>query len=229
LYSAGSKTCAVLPLFNEALKRERELGFTDNPELKNLVLNALLWDGGINASGGLSNINQEATSIIYGSIKAYPWEVINAFINNSYDQFRTFSVGNQFDSTAHIGAINDFFKTNFPASNQSYLNSHQYEGRVKVITSALNVMYKLTVYLSSFMIFTLVFYSSKIQSVSSSVRLVFFSLVVFLIANAMITGGISAVFDRYQSRVIWLLPAVSFLCLIDLVKRQYKKVITDLQ
>jgi hypothetical protein len=216
------KTCAALPLFNEAVKREGELGFTDNPELKNLVLNALLWDGGINASGGLSNVNQDATLIIRGSLKAYPWEMTKAFINNTYDQFRTFSVGNQFASTAHIVAINDFFKANFPSNYQSYTGSHQYDGGVKVITSALNEKYQLIIYLSSFMIFALVIYSLKTQSGSSSVKLVIFSLIVFLIANAMITGGISAVFDRYQSRVIWLLPAISFLCAIDIFRRRYK-------
>jgi hypothetical protein len=221
------KTCTALPLFNEAAKREVELGIIHNPELKNLVLNALLWDGGINTIGGLSNVNDEASSIIHGSMKAYPMEMISAFINNTFDQFRTFSVGNQFGSTSHIVAINYFFKANFPASNQSYIDSHQYEGGVKVITSSLNVMYRLIIYLSSFMIIVLVFYSSKTQSASSSVRLVILSLIVFLITNAMITGGISAIFDRYQSRVIWLLPAIIFLCLIDIVRRQYKRAIPN--
>jgi hypothetical protein len=58
---------------------------------------------------------------------------------------------------------------------------------------------------------------------ASSMQLVIFGLFGFLISNAMITGGISAVFDRYQSRVIWLLPAISLLFLIGIMADQLKK------
>ena len=92
----GLKTCAALPLFNKAAYQEIVLGITANPEVKNLVLNALLWDGGINVIGGLSIVNSEASTIIRGTFWAYPSKMAYAFVQNSIDQLKTFSVGNQF-------------------------------------------------------------------------------------------------------------------------------------
>jgi len=222
------KTCAALPLFNEAAKKEVELGLMANPVLKNLVLNALLWDGGINAIGGLTILNSEAGSIINGAIQAYPSQMGYAFANNSLDQFKTFSVGNQFGSTAHLLAMNSLFKSYFPGSYQSYIHSHQYTGTVNLVTNILNPVYTMTVILSGFFILAVGCLSFKSQSCLvrvckiSSTKLVIFSLIGFLIINAMVTGGISAVFDRYQGRVIWLIPAISFLFAIELIKQQYK-------
>ena len=215
-------TCAALPLFNEAVQKELDLGLTNDPELKNLVLNALLWDGGINVSGGLSAVNKEASSVILGAIKAYPSEMIYALLTNTFDQMRTFSVGNQFGSTAPISAINEFFRSNFPDNYQSYIESQQYGGSVKVVTSTLNWIYSATIIFSIFLILLCAYCSLKSRITNTSMSLVVFSLIGFLISNAMITGGISAVFDRYQSRVIWLLPAISFLWAIELLSRRYK-------
>lgn len=216
-------TCAALPLFNEAVQKELDLDLTNDPELKNLVLNALLWDGGINVSGGLSAVNKEASSVILGAIKAYPSEMIYALLTNTFDQMRTFSVGNQFGSTAPISAFNEFFKSNFPDNYQSYIESQQYGGSVKGVTSTLNWIYSATIIFSIFLILVCAYYSLKSRITNIPMILVVFSLIGFLISNAMITGGISAVFDRYQSRVIWLLPAISFLWAIELLSRRYKQ------
>ena len=224
----GLKTCAALPLFNKAVYQEIVLGITANPEVKNLVLNALLWDGGINVIGGLSIVNSEASTIIRGTFWAYPSKMAYAFVQNSIDQLKTFSVGNQFGSTAHLMAINNLFESHFPASYQSYINSHQYRGRVNIVTNALNPMYNVVVIFSGIHLLALTYFSFKSKSYSfivskPSLQLVIFSLMGFLISNAMITGGLSAVFDRYQSRVIWLLPAISLLFAIQLIKRQHKR------
>ena len=223
------KTCAALPLFNEASKKEEDLGLTKNPETKNLVLNALLWDGGINLVGGLSVVNSEALDIIHGAIRTYPLQMAHAFARNTYDQLTIFSVGNQFSSTAHLIAINNFFQVHFPASYKSYIDSHQSKGGVNIVTNVLNPAYNLTIIFSGSFILVLVYFSFRKQSYwdrickNSSVQLVIFSLLGFLISNAMITGGISAVFDRYQSRVIWLLPAIALLCIIELITQKSKK------
>lgn len=223
------KTCAALPIFNEAAQKELDLGLIDAPELKNLVLNALLWDGGINEVGGLSALNGEATSIILGAIRAYPLEMASVFLNNSIDQLMIFSVGNQFGSTAHLVAINDFFQTQFPGSFQNYKNSKQFSGRMIEATKLANLIYNTVIIFSSFFILAITYLSlirqprmTALCSVSS-MQLLIFGVFGFLISNAMITGGISAVFDRYQSRVIWLLPAISLLFFIGLMAGQLKK------
>ena len=222
------KTCSALPLFNEASKKEVDFGLAKNPETKNLVLNALLWDGGINLIGGLSIVNNEALTIIRGTFRAYPLQMAYAFARNTLDQFMIYSVGNQFDTTLHLIAINNFFQVHFPDSYKRYIDSQQSSGRVNLVTNVLNRAYNIIIIFSGCFMLLLAYLSLRNQShwaavsKNSSVQLVIFSLLGFLIANAMITGGISAVFDRYQSRVIWLLPSIAFLFIIELTLRKYK-------
>lgn len=227
--AGDKKTCAALPLFNEAAKKEIDLGLTENPELKNLVLNALLWDGGINSAGGLAVVNSEASAIIYGAFKAYPIQMSAAFVKNSIDQFKTFTVGNQFGSTIHIATMNNFFKNNFPFNYKNYTQSQQSMGRVDSVINTLNPIYSAVVVIGGSFILALAFISHKRQAYgvgycrNSSVQLIILSLFGFLIINAMITGGISAVFDRYQSRIIWLLPAVSLFFMIEVLVQRFTK------
>lgn len=211
------KTCAALPLFNEAAQKEVEFGFTSDPELKNLVLNALLWDGGINKIGGLSEVSSEARSIILGAFLTYPAQVINAFLANSIDQLKTFSVGNQFGSTAHIAAISDFIKAQLPASYKNYVASRQYKSEVKSLINSMNPIYNFIIWISTIFLLAVLYFlrpsqlHNQVLFSAPSVRIVIISLFGFLLSNAVVTGGLSAVFDRYQSRVIWLLPAIAIL------------------
>lgn len=222
------KTCIALPLFNEASNKEKDLGLTKNPETKNLVLNALLWDGGINLIGGLSVVNSEALEIIYGSIRAYPLQMAYAFSRNTLDQLGIFSVGNQFSSTVHLIAINNFIQIHFPENYKSYIDSEQSGNRVSLVTGVLSLAYMIVIAISGCLMLVLIIPPLKNSphwaglSKNPSVYLVIFSLLGFLISNAMITGGISAVFDRYQSRVIWLLPAITFLFIIELMSSKSK-------
>jgi len=222
------KICAALPLFNEAVKQEFALGLRDDPELKNLVLNALLWDGGINIGGGLYAMNKEATPIILGVMKAYPLQMALAFTKNTIDQFKTFSVGNQFGSTAKLVAINTFFESNFPSMFQSYQDSKQYSDRVRLVTNALNPIYSSVIYLSLGIAVASLFvfrYRNRqnMNFLASPLCLVIFGLVGFLVFNALITGGISAVFGRYQSRVIWLLPAIILLIMLGAISNRHQE------
>lgn len=224
--SSNLKTCAALPLFNEAAQKEIELGITSNPELKNMVLNALLWDGGINKIGGLSEVNSEASSIIWGTFLTYPKEVFHAFLINSIDQLKTFSVGNQFGSTAHIVEINNYIESQFPNSYQSYVKSSQYQNTIKPVIILINPIYSLFIYFSLIFLLVALYiswqYKSRWESVfrGAPIQLVTYSVFGFLFFNAIVTGGLSAVFDRYQSRVIWLLPAITILIIFGMMRRR---------
>ena len=46
---------------------------------------------------------------------------------------------------------------------------------------------------------------------SASERDLAFLIIAGLIVNAVIFGGLSAPVDRYQSRIVWLLPALWFI------------------
>ena len=47
--------------------------------------------------------------------------------------------------------------------------------------------------------------------------LTLYALFTFLVSNALVSGGLSGVFERYQSRVVWLVPAMSILLVLGLL------------
>lgn len=215
--NSNLNTCSALPIFEDARNKEAELGLLNDPELKNMVLNSLLWDGGIDKIGGLSKVNSEASYIIWGTLYAYPKDVLASILKNTFDQLKTFTVGNQLGSTAHIQAINKFIELHFFNNYKQYTHSKQYQDNVKNFTTSINPLYKFVIYISAILLLFIliktfrsnVLYSEAIDN--APIQLLIISLFGFMLANASITGGISAVFDRYQGRVIWLLPATAFL------------------
>lgn len=223
------RICDALPRLNQAANREQELNFTDDPELKNLVLNALLWDGGINEAGGLYEVNREAGSIIRGTVSEYPTQVAKAFLGNTLNQFKTFTVGNHFGSTKNLEAMNSFFQLHYPQMFESYSGSHQFLSQVRSVTNLVNPFYNKLIWISAILM-GLVFVEvllrflgvrGSLKKVVLSSRdgaplLLVFGLLIFLIFNALVTGAVSGVFDRYQARVIWLVPAIALLVILGL-------------
>ncbi|MHA1566911.1 MAG: hypothetical protein ACTSX7_16495, partial [Alphaproteobacteria bacterium] len=89
----------------------------------------------------------------------------------------------------------------FPGSYSSYLNSRQ--GQNKIPTYTLGLIGNVVV-TASFAIGVLltVGYWRRGQWVPV---VLFVTIVLALLGNAFLTGALSGVFDRYQSRLVWLL------------------------
>jgi hypothetical protein len=210
------KTCASLPILEKARLVEVQDPDSKSPELRNLVASSFLWGGGLAMSGGIFSVNSEAGGIIKGVLKAYPLEQFSALIRNAINQLLTFSVGEQLNSTLKMEAINQLISTYFPGLYKSYLNSQQSLGKIEQITLFLNPIYFYIVIFSVIFLFGLC--STIIRTISSyrKIFLTIYTLLVFLISNALVSGGLSGVFDRYQSRIVWLLPAISLLLMLGL-------------
>ena len=212
------KTCASLPM----LERAKEIELTGNsdqdPELKNLVASSFLWGGGLQISGGIFAVSNEASQIINQSIRQYPFIQIQAVINNTWDQLGAFAVGEQLKSTLKLEAINKFFYLSFPESYEDYLNSRQSSGNLSTILGYLNPIFFYVVLIS--LVSLVIIFATLVISGTQHHRIavVIGVLFIFEIINAAITGALSGVFDRYQSRVIWLLPAIAALFFLGSLK-----------
>jgi hypothetical protein len=212
------KTCASLPILEQARLIELQDPESKSPELRNLVASSFLWGGGLVVSGGVFSVNEEAGSIIQGSIRTYPIEEFWALVRNMGNQFITFEVGEQFNSTLKMGAINELIETYFSELYSSYLNSMQSLGELVFIVQFLNPIYFCVVIFSVISIPCIYLFFWRRNIPLEKISLTIFSLFIFLSANALISGGLSGVFDRYQSRVIWLLPTISILLLLGSLK-----------
>jgi hypothetical protein len=216
--SNNMKTCASLPILEQARQVELQNPDSRDPELRNLVASAFLWGQGLAVSGGIFSVNSEAGVIIKGAIRSYPLEQFSALIRNMGNQLITFSVGEQLNSTLKLEAMNQFFRTHFLKQYQSYLTSRQSLGEIGAVTQFLNPIYFYVVIFSILILFGSYLAILRQNISMEKLSLTIYSLCVFLGANALITGGLSGVFDRYQSRVIWLLPAISILLLLGLLQ-----------
>ena len=211
------KTCASIPLLEKARQIEIDDPDSKSPELRNLVASSFLWGGGLEVSGGIFSVNSEASEIIKGAIRSYPLEQLGALIRNMSNQMVTFSVGEQLNSTLKMAPMNELFNTHFPRLYKSYLSSKQSLGKVEEATLLLNPIYLWIVIFSIFCLLMLILLLLKGTVSHKNLSLTLYSLFIFLVANALVSGGLSGVFDRYQSRVIWLLPAISALLILGLL------------
>jgi hypothetical protein len=137
-------------------------------------------------------------------------------------QFFSFNTGDataQLEGTPPYGQIHWHYK----ASLQEYLGSRQNTGRLNLFFW--NEVQRYTISLFLFLSLALLFYPSL--SVDYKHILVF--IFAGLLVNAFVCGTLSTVADRFQSRVVWLLPLPLFLImanrefLFDKIKRYFPR------
>jgi hypothetical protein len=129
--------------------------------------------------------------------------MLRAAAANSWRQLLTFSAGSDFGNNSNADDyINLVLHRFFPSEEGQFLASWQQRGAPDL--AAINFIYALVVVAS--LVGTVV-----ILAISGfPAGLTEFSLVVAvgIVANAFVTGALSGVYDRYQARIIWLVPFV---------------------
>ena len=158
----------------------------------------LIWSV---ASG--DEVRAEAGDIVRGAVLAHPSEMLAAALHNAFTQLLIFRSGVDFDSWGANDsyaaiAIHHFF----PREYSQFMHSLQQES--KLDATVVNRLYSFVV------IFSLIGLVILLVLMRFDVTLAEFILViaVALAANAFATGAFSSVHDRYQARIIWLVPLV---------------------
>ena len=137
------------------------------------------------------------------------------------DQIINFKIGEQMGSYASNAGFDKLINASFPESYSSYINSEQYKGILEKIFPILNLYYTYMIYLSSILWIYLIIRIRKTKE-SGNLVLLILTTIIFLAVNALVTGGMSGVFDRYQSRIIWLVPGLAFLIFSGIVDSSKK-------
>ena len=215
------KTCLSLPILNEAKSIQDRANVNVKPEIKNLISSSFLWGGGVKAAGGILEVNKEASEIILKSFLANPSRQLLLSLKNMSDQIITFKIGEQMGSYASNAGFDKLINASFPESYSSYINSEQYKGILEKIFPILNLYYTYMIYLSSILWIYLIIRIRKTKE-SGNLVLLILTTIIFLAVNALVTGGMSGVFDRYQSRIIWLVPGLAFLIFSGIVDSSKK-------
>jgi hypothetical protein len=162
----------------------------------------------------LAGHDDEAETIIRGALLARPmrfaidssWETIRQIVSlRTNEEFRSY--GSIFWT---VDAIKDLLPNDFHA----FSNSRQFRNRILRQATIVSVIHIAVFWLSLGACLML-----ARSGISPRINEFFYSTLVFLFINALICATLAGVFDRYQSRVEWLIPFCLVLYLCALVTK----------
>jgi hypothetical protein len=162
--------------------------------------------------GGWLGAREEASRIVSGTIRRYPIRFLAECGKNTLRQFVSFRPGRdnppiQRADQYTVVVIEQFYPGDMP----KYRLTNQWSGRLIEVSVRLYPLYNLVFWACLFT--SLVLLISRHSQFEPANRLLLLTLI-FLVANAFVTGSLSGVNDRYQSRVSWM---VSLCCAAYLV------------
>jgi hypothetical protein len=146
-------------------------------------------------------IRNEETPIVLGTLRAYPREELVVSAEHFWQQLQTFDLSD-YDANPWILAMVD---TVLPGARPQYLHSRQ--ARERLHDEFFSSMQDWTVVASLVVIVCAALFwrpgwTPRVIGLATIVGFV-------LIANAAVTGVLANVEERYQARVIWLVPLLA--------------------
>jgi hypothetical protein len=158
-------------------------------------------------------MQQEEIPFVLAVFRAYPRAQISKSIGNFWEQLTTFG----FELDANAWMLKEFDDA-LPRGKAGYLQSRQ--ARDAIPFDFLIVVQYCAVIASLAVIALFIPYMWR----NRSARLLGLGMliVITVLANAFVTGAMSTVEDRYQSRVVWLLPLFAAIMMTDWLSRKRK-------
>jgi len=165
-----------------------------------------LWKdyGPVYQAGGFDALSEEAQEIVYGTLRAYPGSVALGALRNTSVQFLDFQIGYELLPYAEMTGLSDLIIRVFPDHEEALAAARQDAGTLPVQTTRL--IHGWAVGLSGLALLPL-FYLEFRRRQRMWLGLAI-TTVSALLGNAFITGAMSKIESRYQSRLIWVLVLV---------------------
>lgn len=175
---------------------------------------AFLWDSsGIfegSSEEDRARLAGEEMPLVLATLGAYPRELLVKSATNFRDQLFAFGAYG-FDSSEWLV---DQFDSALPACKATYLRSRQARGALP-----LDQVSEIQRWVVAISLVAILFLGSLLWRAHST-RLpgLFVVIASMVVLNALITGVLSVVDDRYQCRVIWLLPLLAEIMTLELLQ-----------
>ena len=204
--TAASRICSEV----EGLKRYAEIVKND-PALDNMA-NYFLWDGPLDRLGGFTLENAaDASDIVRGALSVSWPNQIAAGLRNSVRQLVTFGVSKR-SFPAIVKAVPPLPQIEEQlgaAALTAYRGSLQAKGELGF--DWYDRVYTSVVIISCLSLAWMLTRAFRRGDGFNSVNTFVFLIIGGVVANAIVLGSLSGVEDRYQARVIWLLPLSAML------------------
>lgn len=196
------------------------------PYPKGSLSDHFLWDGPLEKLGGFRAEEAEASAIVRGTLLAHAPAQLRASVGNAWRQLILFSTGSDIFSyserewTSTATWTPTAIRLRFgPAVYESYRHSKQIRNNLDFfLISRLDTV--VVVASSLLLISFLVFPPAKKQPRSFYATIMTITMVV---GNAFTLGALSGPSERYQSRVIWLVPLLAGCFALDRMLSKTKR------
>jgi hypothetical protein len=163
---------------------------------------------------GMDQTRRAASQIVAGAITLRPRAQLAAALANSAIQLLRFeTLATSCPQQCGEGhSIDTAMRLYFPREYSQFRNSLQMSGVLPV--QPIRMLHSTVVYIAVIVALTLLYLAclNGDRSTSALILLVGATLVL----NAILCGALSAPTDRYQSRVVWLLPLSALVCVARL-------------
>jgi hypothetical protein len=161
-----------------------------------------LWnkDTPFKALKGFEGTNAESEAIIWATLERYPLMHLRAVVADAARQFVTFRTGDQIEPQQW--ALYHGLDTFIPGQMPAYLAARQQKAQIDF--RPINLVHVPVVWLSLAAFAAALWLAVARRDRAAAVFLGFVLLA--LLGNALICGALSVAHDRYQSRLIWIVP-----------------------
>jgi len=171
-------------------------------DLRYVGRNEMLWGDYplLTEMGGWIGARKEAGRIVVGTIRRYPIRFLTDCAKQMVRQFLVFRPATDEDVPVR-GYTLDVLGRIYPGDVGRFELTRQWSGRLSLRAAQLYRMYEAIFWIC--LCTGVIFLATARSSVRAANRLFIFTLI-FLSANALVTGAVSGVENRYQNRVNWL-------------------------
>jgi hypothetical protein len=171
------------------------------------IADDFLWraDGPVARAGGAKEISRDADAIITAALASEPGTELRAFVRNSARQLARFATGDGLQQWPETVAPR--IARHFPAFETAAFSDSRQSAGALTVPPWLKTLHAVAglAGIAGCCVLLLAAPRRHVATLCAA------AVLVALVANAAIAGGLSGPHDRYQSRVMWLPPLVAVL------------------
>ena len=178
------------------------------------------WNSPFRKIGTFDELEPEARSIVWATLRAHPLEILQRAIADAARQLLRFEAGDGLSPDFARMVAEHLAPIFGPDVATSLIQSRQGEGRLPIAEARRLHIVGLVLGLG----FCLWSIMARRGAVPSKLVALYFFVIAGIFWNAIVTGALSGPYDRYLARVIWLMSFVGLLglCYIARVRHQSK-------
>jgi hypothetical protein len=181
-------------------------------------LATFLWEsnGVFSKTGGWNNSEVEYNKIINGTLKKPKYLILNVYKSFSYGCIQLFrnEIGQGLSAYNEGSAPYGQVHWKFYNELNNYLNSKQNIWNGATLDLKTLNIFNLLINILSILCLAYIFFTPLLKQINNlSLYLLIFSITSIII-NAFITAGLNAPCERFQARIVWLLPFALLIIII---------------